>query len=192
MGSYIAVSLVLFLAGIVAGTSTPGLDAYMNSQIEGIREIAKAVNDTSNPTLMMFLVIFFNNAIKAALVIYLGFFFGLFPVFFMVLNGLIIGYLIHNYAVTYGGAEAFEIVVRGILPHGIIEIPVLIIASAYGLKSGSYAFRFIGQIFAKDEKLSHEAGQYVRATVPIVIGVAVLLLAASLIESIITPIVIGK
>lgn len=186
------ISLVLFAAGIVAGTSTPGLDEYMNSQLEGIRQLANTIQESSNPTLMMIAVIFFNNAIKGALVIYFGFLFGLFPIYFMVLNGMVIGYLVHRFALENGGAAAFDFVAKGLLPHGIIEIPVLIIAAAYGLKSGSFAFRFIGQLFARDGKLGQETAQYVKSTVPIVIGVAVLLLAASLVESLITPILLGK
>ncbi|GFN33459.1 stage II sporulation protein M [Paenibacillus xylaniclasticus] len=192
MGTYIAVAFVLFVAGIVAGTSTPGLNDYMNSQLEGIRSLAEAIDKSSNPTLLMIIVIFFNNAIKGAMVIYLGFFFGLFPIYFIVINGLVLGYFVHKYALVNGGEAAFDLVVRGLLPHGIIEIPVLIIAAAYGMKAGSFAFRLLGQIFVRDAKLSHEAGAYVKATVPIVIGVAVLLFAASLIESLVTPILLGK
>lgn len=192
MKSYFAISAVLFLAGIVAGCTTPGLNEFMNSQIEAIRRMAESVQTSDNPTLMSIIVIFFNNAIKAGMVVYLGFIFAIYPIFFIIMNGMVLGYLFNLYWAQYGAATTFEIFVKGILPHGIIEIPVLIVASAYGLKSGSIAFRWIGSLFRKPEGLAKETEQYVLITLPVVAISVVLLLTASVIESTLTVALLGK
>ncbi|MFD2881019.1 stage II sporulation protein M [Paenibacillus rhizoplanae] len=78
---------------------------------------------------------FLNNSIKSVVIIYLGALFGLLPAFFLLINGAVIGYLIHLSAIQ--GQDLFTLIVKGLLPHGIIEIPAIIIACAFGLKFGS-------------------------------------------------------
>jgi stage II sporulation protein M len=88
----------------------------------------------------------------------------------------------------------FELLVRGVLPHGIIEIPAIIIASAYGLRFGNIAIRWVGCLFnsSKAKAMAQETERYVITTVPVVIGIVLLLLVASLIESTITPSLLPK
>ncbi|WP_237179088.1 stage II sporulation protein M [Paenibacillus sp. MMS18-CY102] len=187
MNSYFILSAVLFLAGIVAGTTSPGLNDFMNSQLESIRQVAEKVNTSSNPTLFALVVIFFNNAIKFAAVIYLGFFFGIFPLFFLIVNGMIIGYLCYNVSEQAGSGALFDLIFKGLLPHGIIEIPVLIITAAYGLKSGSFTFRWIGSAFKRSGGLAKETQKYLLCTVPVLIGIVLLV-----IESTVTVWLLGK
>ncbi|EFM11451.1 protein of unknown function DUF95 transmembrane [Paenibacillus curdlanolyticus YK9] len=192
MNSYFILSAVLFLAGIVAGATSPGLNDYMNSQIEAIRQVAEKVDSSSNPTFFALVVIFFNNAIKSAMVIYLGFFFGIFPLFFLIINGMIIGYMCYNVGEQAGSGALFELIFKGLLPHGIIEIPVLIITAAYGLKSGSLTFRWVGFLFKRSEGLAKETERYVLCTIPALIGIVLLLLVAAVIESTVTVWLLGK
>jgi stage II sporulation protein M len=194
MRSYFGISAVLFIAGIVAGITATGFSDFLEGQLEGIKKLSDIVDQSSNPTLMAIVIIFLNNAIKAGMVIYIGFLFGIYPAIFMVLNGMVIGYLMHQYYVVNGASMMFEILFKGILPHGIIEIPVIIIASAYGLRSGNIAIRWIGCLFngSKAKAMARETERYMIMTVPVLLGIVILLLLASLIESTITPVLLQK
>jgi len=84
----------------------------------------------------LFLIIFFNNSIKTFLMMTLGIFFGIAPAIFLISNGYILGVV----AYLVGTEDGVSSVLVGIIPHGIVELPVVIIASAYGFWLGS---RFI-------------------------------------------------
>jgi stage II sporulation protein M len=89
------------------------------------------------PTFQLFIFIFLNNAIKALLVILLGFLFGIVPIFFVFTNANLIGLVV----AVFGPREGFLQVVLSLLPHGIFEIPAILIASGYGLWLGVKFYR---------------------------------------------------
>lgn len=131
---YMAVSVALFFIGIGIGAQSEWLNRYLAEQIEPLRETVLQLETMDNKQLMMFLFIFFNNFIKSLLVVFLGALFGLFPIYFLVLNGMIVGFI--TAVAGDAGMDVAAMVVRGILPHGILEITAIIIAAAYGLKYG--------------------------------------------------------
>jgi stage II sporulation protein M len=90
-------------------------------------------------TFQLFIYIIINNSIKAFLVILLGFFFGVVPIIFVFSNAELIGVVI----AVFGAREGFLRVVLSLLPHGIFEIPAVLIASGYGLWLGAKFYRKI-------------------------------------------------
>ncbi|MNF03889.1 hypothetical protein D3C80_2032940 [compost metagenome] len=75
----------------------------------------------------------------------------------------------------------FQLIVKGLLPHGIIEIPAIIIACAFGLRFGgkviqSMSGRVRGSSWA----------EFMRQTVTASVWIVILLLLAAIIESTIT------
>jgi stage II sporulation protein M len=118
-------------------------------------------------------------------VIYAGIFFGILPVIFLVINGMVIGFLVH--ITTDNGASLFDIVVKGLLPHGIIEIPVIIIACAFGLKFGGLASRSLIELgSAKRQGLGKQWETFLKRTLTASCWVIILLFIAAIIESTIT------
>jgi len=81
------------------------------------------------PAFFQFLFIFVNNTITLFLTIILGLFFGAFPLLVLFVNAVILGAFLHF--------TPFPIFVLGILPHGILEIPALILSCAVGLNLGN-------------------------------------------------------
>jgi stage II sporulation protein M len=79
-----------------------------------------------------FLFVVLNNSLTVFLVIVLGIIFGLFPFLVLFSNGTILG-IIAFFSKTELSWSTFFV---GTLPHGIIEIPVVILACAIGLKLG--------------------------------------------------------
>jgi stage II sporulation protein M len=90
-------------------------------------------------TFQLFIYIFLNNSIKAFLVILFGFAFGIIPIFFVFTNAELIGLVL----AVFGAREGFLKVVLSLLPHGIFEIPAILIASGYGLWLGVRFYRRI-------------------------------------------------
>ncbi|MFD0590820.1 stage II sporulation protein M [Paenibacillus sp. GCM10027627] len=195
MRRYIAFSFILFFAGIIVGGTNPAFKAFLEGQLTGLQQLANLVDNTNNPTLTMMIVIFLNNAIKSILIMYLGAFFGVLPIFFLVLNGMIIGYLLQTIADNPAAPSVFEVVFKGLLPHGIIEIPAIVIACAYGIKFGGLTLRASGSLLFARQKLGgigKELEFFMIRTVPMMVILTVSLLLASVIESTITVWLLGK
>lgn len=194
MNPYIAFGSILFLAGMVIGGTNPAFKSFLNEQLKGLGHLADMIDKSNNPTLTMIVFIFLNNAIKSILVIYLGALFGILPFLFLVVNGMLIGYLLKTSAELHGGGYVMEVILKGLLPHGILEIPAIIIACAYGMRFGVLVFKAGGSlIFARTSsaKLSGELESFVVRTVPVMVILTILLLIASVIESTITTWLIG-
>lgn len=191
---YISFSFMLFFASIVVGGTNTSFHAFLNGQLEGLGQLVDMVEQTSNPTLFMMIVIFLNNAIKSILIMYLGAFYGIIPFFFLITNGMIIGYLLEITAKNPDALPVWEVIVKGLLPHGIIEIPAIIFACAYGLKFGALVFRASGSLVLARGKLGgigREIEHFAIRTVPMIVILTVALLIAAVIESTFTVWLLG-
>jgi len=180
------VSLVLFIIGIIAGVwlAVP-LGEYLEKQLEQLRGVTQQLQQSNNVELSYFIFIFFNNAIKSILVIYLGVFLGIFPVIFLVMNGMIIGFLV--YSRNMEGVDIVTLIVKGLLPHGIIEIPAILIAAAYGLKFGKLILDSLTTWdSAARYRLKTERKQFIRSTITASFWLVIMLVVAAGIESTIT------
>ena len=78
------------------------------------------------------LFIFLNNSIKVLGVIILGFLLGIPPFIFICANGLIIGAVISIVMPEVGPT----LVVASLAPHGVIEIPLVLLGTALGILIG--------------------------------------------------------
>lgn len=125
----------------------------------------------------MFVFIFENNVRAMLIAIALGVFAGLVPFFSLAMNGIVLGLLasvsFHQYS--------WLVFVSSILPHGIIEIPCFLFATAIGLMIGGAALR---KLFGKDAELIEEVAGGVRFYI---LALIPLLLLAAAIEAYITP-----
>lgn len=84
------------------------------------------------------LAIFRQNFSAVALSLGLGVIFGLVPLAAIAFNFFLLGVLFAIF--VSGGLSGIGIFLLTILPHGILEIPALLIAGAFGLKLG-FSFR---------------------------------------------------
>jgi stage II sporulation protein M len=81
---------------------------------------------------MIFLFIVFNNVAKTFLFMVLGFLGSFPPLYFSIMNGFILGSF--SYSIALEKSLAFT--VAAILPHGIIEVPTILLGSAAGMGLG--------------------------------------------------------
>jgi stage II sporulation protein M len=99
-------------------------------------QIANIINQTEGlDTLSLIGFIFLNNAKTSFLGLVLGILFGFIPIILAVINGYVLGF-VSNYAV---GEAGYTSLFR-LLPHGIFELPAVIIGLGLGTKLGMFFF----------------------------------------------------
>lgn len=176
---YVAAITLIFVASLIAGYGHAVLNPTESARfMEELSADFGWLMDLSLP--QIFLVIFLNNAIKALLAIIFGLLI-IVPVGFVAYNGWIIGIVVYEQVRTSG----YMPVVVGILPHGIIELPMIIVSAALGTRLGMMAFlRVNGTISSKDviSEIKWSVHFYLRWILP-------LLFIAALIETFITPVI---
>ncbi|MDG0810908.1 stage II sporulation protein M [Cohnella rhizosphaerae] len=122
------------MASLFAGAMSNGDIDWLDKQLRSIGEIAKRANESDNASLSMFWLILVNNLVATAFAMYLGIAACVMPLFTLGLNGLVMGYLFRKLANE--GADLGSLIVKGILPHGILELPAVFLAGAYGILLG--------------------------------------------------------
>ena len=134
---YVVILSTLFVASCLTGFLAP---------IPGKREMLGTLLNSYLPFLTlapwkMFFAILLNNAAKTFAVLLASILFGLVPLLAVVAHGYILGvaYLFASRGVGYVQAA------KTILPHGVLEIPAVIIAASYGLWLGVTFARRIRQ-----------------------------------------------
>jgi stage II sporulation protein M len=179
---FIAVTLV-FAAGIYLGyAQADQFQAYLQEQLGGLRQLVELVESKDNKQLWFFILIFLNNTLKSIFIVFSGAFLGIMPLFFLVANGMILGYL----AAIQPAGELWSTFMLGIVPHGIIEIPAILLASAYGLRFGTIIVKNMVNLVRPQKRGSEELQQFVKLTIPLMVVLTVSLLVAAGIESTLT------
>jgi stage II sporulation protein M len=161
--------------GYLAAQSSP---QEMEIIIEEFEKIFQPILEAS--PFVQFLLVFLNNALTVILTILLAVVFGIFPLLVLFSNGLLIGI----FAFLWGQELPWIIFFKAILPHGLIEIPLLIVASAIGLKIGQAAFR---KVFQKQGQIKPELSLALKFFLKILLP---LLALAAFIEIFLTPLLL--
>lgn len=136
---------------------------------------------TMNPLFIM-LAIFLNNAFLSLLFLVLGLALGILPVLFIAFNGYIIGVIVYLIAQERG----LLFILLGLLPHGILELPMVFLSAGIGLRLGYQVFSaLIGRPTQIKREFKEGLIFYFRWILP-------LLLVAAIIETFITPIILSS
>ena len=164
---------ILFSVAVVLGIGTP--PGIFTRLVQELGDLLQPLG-TINP-LLLFFAIFLNNAIKALGVIGLGILVGIPPVLFIGINGLVLGSVISGVKSVHG----VEYAVAGIAPHGVIEIPMILLATALGFMVGWESLKWLRRKESSvKSQLSSSLKLYLKAILP---GLAV----AAVIEVLVTP-----
>lgn len=181
---YFIFSIILFFAGVVIGGTPNAPQEFLEQQLKGIEAIARDIDKSSNPEFTAFYRITLNNVFNVIMVMGLGLIAGIMPIVMLVSNGMIMGYLLNEYATK--GENVFMMVVKGILPHGIFELSAVFLACAFGMRFGVTLFKgIVGSALGKSEAWQ----PFVRTAtgaVPAIIVIVVFLLVGAVVESTIT------
>jgi stage II sporulation protein M len=181
---YFIFSVMLFFAGMIVGGSDNSPTDWLDQQMQGISQISDTVNKSDNPELTMFIFIAANNIFKSILAMGLGIVVCLLPLFMLVTNGMIIGYLLTGFADK--GQNVTELVVKGLLPHGILELSALFLACAFGIRFGLTLIKGIyGSLLGKSDAWASFV-RTAKGAIPALIVVTVMLIIAAIVESTVT------
>lgn len=116
----------IFIFGILAGFVFPKYFTFLNPTLKGLSNEVSGMGGFE-----LFRFIFFNNGLNAFIGIIFGAIFGLLPVLSALLNGVLIGYVGKAVVDTNGFLGLWKI-----LPHGIFELPAILISLGIGLRLG--------------------------------------------------------
>lgn len=171
---------MLFVLGLVwglrASVDTSGLLAEEAAAIDDLADFL-----TSLPQPLMFIFIFLKNVSAVVVCFVLSPVFLLAPVAALVVNGGLLGLV----SVKVIEEKSLGYLLAGILPHGIFELPALMIGEAAALSSG---FAVMQAAFSKEKRNLLRANlrqnaQYLALSI-------ILLLPAALIETYVTPMLV--
>ncbi len=177
---YLLFITFVFFGSLVAGY---GSAASFPSMAEALRESFSSRFEsimTMNPLFIM-ITIFLNNAFVSLLFLVLGLALGVLPVLFIAFNGYLVGVI--SYLVAQERGLLF--ILLALLPHGILELPMVFLAAAIGLRLGHQVFSaFIGKPTHIKREFREGLMFYFRWILPI-------LLVAAIIETFITPLILS-
>ncbi len=161
---YIFSIVALFIASILFAFSFPELFTQFD---EILREIIDETEGLSAFGLIAY--IFSNNFQSSLSVMLFGIAFGLFPIGATILNGTLLGYVLHLSWGVSGISDFWRL-----LPHGIFELPAVFISFGLGIRLGSF-------VFAK-KKMASLAYHLYNSLLAFVLIVLPLLIIAAIIE----------
>ncbi len=177
---YILVVTIVFVASSIIGLLVP--DPGLSRDFEMIKKLADTLKTLEPPVLQVLVLLFFiflNNALKSLMAIVLGIGFGLFPLFLVEYNGKVVGFV----AGLFSKQQGILFVAAALLPHGIIEVPMVLISAGIGLRLGYVTLLTLrGAKTDIKRELKQGLRFYFRRIVP-------LLFVAALIETFVTPLV---
>ncbi len=145
----IYLGIIIFCSFIMLGFIFP---IFFNEQIMNfIKNILEKIGDYNVYELMSF--IFLNNLKSAFFAIIFGIALGIFPITIAIVNGYLIGF-VSRYSVSQEGV----LVLWRLLPHGIFELPAILISIGLGIKIGKEViqkrkFKKIKEPFLKSLKV---------------------------------------
>lgn len=175
--SWIYVATGLFGIGIVIGLVTPAADP-LNEELAALRELAAMLGPFKISTAIF---IFLKNASALLFSFIFSPILCLVPVLALTLNG----WLLSLVSVAVVQEESLGLLLAGLLPHGVFELPAIIIGEAAALSFGAMVMI---AIFSKGRR--NQLRPNLRQNLKYLALAAILLLPAAIIETYITPLLL--
>ena len=176
---FILLSVFIFGLTTIMGYYAAALDPVLASNWTKELQMLKWILD--QPPILIMIIIFLKNLLASAMAMLLGLGLGLIPLMVVTSNGFLLG--IVGYAAVQKAGMLF--LAAGILPHGIIELPVVLVSIAIGFRLGY----LLALTLAKEK--ANLSGETRMAFHFLWRYVTPLLFLAAAIETFITPIAIS-
>lgn len=169
---YMVFALGIFMLVFLIGFIYPFF--FRQEIFEWIEKLILSLEGKS--TLEIILFIFFNNIKAGFFAIVTGIGLGILPLIILVFNGYLLGFVVREAAVREGIGVLWQLA-----PHGIFELPAILLSIGIGLKIGV-------DLFKKDvkEKLKHNFKEGLRFFVFVIFP---LLLVAGIIEGLLISLI---
>ncbi len=174
---WLAIAVLLFAGRLALGVVTPAnIGGLPAEDVSAIKKLAEFLAPLPRPSILTFILIKNISAILLSLV--LSPFFCFIPIMALALNGWLLGFV----SATVVQEKSLGYLLSGVLPHGIFELPALIIGEAVALSFGTAVMLSIFGKGGKNLLLTN-----LRKNLRYLIVSVVLLLIAAIIETYITP-----
>ena len=176
----IFIAVFLFGIGIVLGLATPANNSLTSEYATAFEESFTSILALPRPLIALF--IFLKNTLALLISFALSPIFCLVPILALIINGWMIAFV----STLVIEEESIGFLLAGLLPHGIFELPALVIGQAAALSFGTVV---ILALFKEERRklILPSLKQNLRY-----LAIAlVLLLPAAVIETYITPLLLG-
>jgi stage II sporulation protein M len=165
----------LFLFSLAMGYALGG-----NLNGNALQDLLGTFPDISRMSLPeLFAFIAANNTVKSLLFMFGGLLGGVLPLFFVIFNGFTVGWVAYELGTTQG----LGYVVAGLTPHGIVEIPAILLAMSMGMSLGYTTLNSLRGQGNVVKEVKTALGFFITRVFP-------LLILAAVIEVTLTPLVI--
>lgn len=146
-----------------------------------LQDLLGTFPDISNMSIIeLFGFVAANNTIKSLLFMLGGLLGGVLPLFFVVFNGFFIGWVTYS----LGSSVGLGFVVAGLMPHGVFEIPAILLAMSMGVSLGYAALNSLRGAASLWGEARTALGFFLTRVLP-------LLVLAAVIEVTITPLLLS-
>ncbi|AKB19503.1 MULTISPECIES: stage II sporulation protein M [unclassified Methanosarcina] len=173
------ITFVFFGALLVGYTSLANFPDMADKLMEGFS--SRFAPLLAMPPIFIMLGIFLNNAFVSLLFLVLGLAFGVLPVMFIAFNGYVVGVISHFVAQEKG----LLFIILALLPHGIVELPMVFLSAGIGLRLGHQVFSaLIGRSTEIKKEFKEGLRFYFHWILP-------LLFLAAIVETFITPLILN-
>lgn len=177
---YLVIIIFVFFGSLIAGYfSAANFPSMADTLMKGFSARFGPLL-TMSPLYIM-LAIFLNNSFVSLLSLVLGMALGIFPLIFIAFNGFFVGVI--SYIV--GQQKGFLFIFLALLPHGIIELPMVFLSASTGLRLGYHVFLYL---IGKPTELKKEFIEGIKFYFQLIVP---LLLVAAIIETFITPLILS-
>ena len=174
---WVILSALLFGIGLVLGLATPAsITSLLSEEIVTLKELAEALEPL--PQSSVFMVILVKNVSVLLISLALSPILCLVPTMALTFNGWLLGFV----ATTVTQEESLGYLLVGLLPHGIFEIPALIMGEAVAFSFGTTV---ILALFRKERR--NLLLPNLRRNLRYLVVALTLLLPAAIIETYLTP-----
>lgn len=181
---WVIIAAGLFVIGIVAGiivtAARPDAISVLFSEQESVLEDIVGFLDPYQVTTLFF--IFFKNAAAVVVSFLFSPFLCLLPLVALLFNSVFISYI----SIAVVQEESLGFLLAGLLPHGIFEIPALIIGEAAAL---SFGVAMIVALFTRDR--GNRLLPKFKISLKYLLLSLALLVPAAIIETFVTPLLIS-
>ncbi len=180
IGPYVLIITFVFFASAFAGYAYSASFPEISERV--MEEFAAQFGGILGlQPLLIMLIIFLNNAFVSLLFLVMGLLLGILPVLFVAFNGYVVGVLSQMVAEEQG----MLFILLALVPHGIIELPMVFLAAGIGLRLGHQVLAaLLGRPTEIKKEFKDGIRFYFRWIVP-------LLFVAAVIETFITPLFLG-
>ncbi len=173
---WVLIATALFGVGILLGLLMPVTSAeFLAEDLTALRELAAMLGPFQFSTAVF---IFFKNVLALAVSFIFSPILILVPVLALTMNGLILSFV----SVMVAREESWGFLLAGLLPHGVFELPAIIIGEAAALSFGAIT---ITALFSKGKRSLIIPNMKQNAKYMLI--AVTLLLPAAVIETYITP-----